>query len=666
VETRLLDEELEEHLLGLGQKELEKWLILEPHADYPGYWQVNCFGRHYKFDLIEVIGSHRVVSPSTLDEFLSLCESGEYNVAWGEPPENILSAYDALNAEPEIEIASSLEGTVKGLLPYQVRGYNKLKDLQGGAAVWSTGTGKSVLQVALIKHHMALGNFNVCFCVCKGHNKVNTQRALLALGGINSIILDGAIATRVNRYIDLIDRLLDGEPTVVVTNYEKFRDDFVEFYTPKGKKTEAVRIREEFKPVFDSNLLFLWDEMPTKLKNRTSKVYRGVCTCLYDTRAPKVNWDKRRAEKLHQYMFSATPIENNPGDWFNVERILSGGQTYGTVIDFENRYVQSWNHFDRNKPEKWHRLDELQLRGAHIMSIADKKNDPEIAAQFPEWMTDKKIIDWAPAQQEVYGMAQELAVKAIDEAEDEGEPFNPLGLLAVLRMLCALPSSIAHSATIRAEFEDAWTAWEDAGSEEGSEPRRRGSEAALQLIQALGRIPEDTGHTKLLELQEIVTVKHPHEKIVLFSSLNNTVIPTLTEHISSWGVSYVRYDGSMRQKQAAEDAFKNDPDIRMFVSSDKGSDSINLQEGSVVINYDPPMKYSTKNQRINRIHRVTSQWEHVWAYDLLMANSVDERWDKLIEKKYAYHQGVFEGAAMHESISAGMTQEDLRWVLGVA
>ena len=41
------------------------------------------------------------------------------------------------------EITSALEGTVNGLLPFQVRGFNFLRDLpRGGIAQWSTGTGK--------------------------------------------------------------------------------------------------------------------------------------------------------------------------------------------------------------------------------------------------------------------------------------------------------------------------------------------------------------------------------------------------------------------------------------------------------------------------------------------------------------------------------------------
>lgn len=40
--------------------------------------------------------------------------------------------------------------------------------------------------------------------------------------------------------------------------------------------------------------------------------------------------------------------------------------------------------------------------------------------------------------------------------------------------------------------------------------------------------------------------------------------------------------------QKAQDLFQNNPWVKIFLSSDKGSDSINLEQATSVINYDLP------------------------------------------------------------------------------
>ena len=91
----------------------------------------------------------------------------------------------------------------------------------------------------------------------------------------------------------------------------------------------------------------------------------------------------------------------------------------------------------------------------------------------------------------------------------------------------------------------------------------------------------------------------------------------LFKYVTRWGYGAVLYDGSMKAKQEAEDRFRNDDSVKIFVSSDKGSDSINLEKGSVVINYNLPYKYTTLIQRVNRVNRLTSEHEHVYYYNLL-------------------------------------------------
>lgn len=628
---RLVDEALTEELSQ--DEELRRdYLILDEHPDFKGRWVVESFSPSWFFDLRNIVGPYKVVSPASLEEFMAEADSYGYKVAFFEEPFGILGAYEALNAEPEVALNSHMDGTVKGMLPFQVQGYNYLKDLDGGVAMWSTGTGKTVLASALLKYHRLKNNFDLGWVVVKAHNKVNTQRTLLRLADIPSVVLDGSKDQRVKQLGELSSA---ERGTVVVTNYEKFRTDLAE-----------IKILTE-----DRDILMVWDEMPTKLKTRTTQLYKSVCECLYRTPCPAVDWERRRPHTLRQYMLSATPIENDPEDFFNTVRLLDP-RVFGTVAEFRNSFVASYSFFSPTTPEKWHNLDKLGLMAAHITHQVDKSH-PEIADQFPDVIEEPYYIDWDPKDHKIYNLL-------LKEAEKIGlEDVNILALIGVLQMLCDAPSMVTNSAARREGYEAALEAWIENG---GSAPTTSGSEVAQRLVEALGSHNlTDERHTKLATLKEL-TELHSDEKIIVFSSFNEGLLPIIEDHFTKWGVTYVRYDGTTKQKQAAQDKFTDDPDVQVFLSSDQGSDSLSLEQASVVIHYDLPWKWSTLIQRQNRVHRIVSGFDKVRFYTLMMANSVEDRKMEIIQRKQGYHEQVFKGV-QEGSDSARMTKQDLYYIL---
>lgn len=659
---RVIDDELIE-TLRLNEAERKNWLFLEESDRFKGRWKVDAFTQSYFFDMRDLLGDTRTIGPKDLDEFLETARALGYDVAFMEDPLHILAPYEALNAVPEIEINSQMPGTVNGLLPFQVRGFNHLKDLTGGVALWSTGTGKMVLAAALTRYVLSAVEDppTLILYVAKAHNKVNVQRALKRFIDVDATVVRGDKKRRRNLYREALeDTAIDtyqrrsyihdipvsdvrAEPhcPILVLNYEKYRTD-----------TEEIKSLCE-----GQNVAIIWDEMPTRLKTRTSQVYKGVVECLYRTSPPAVDYHKRRPQKLRQWMLSATPIENDPEDFFNCVRILDP-RVFGTVNQFRDEYVASYSFFNEHKPERWHKLDKMGLRAEHIVHQADKLNDPEIAAQFPATIPETIYIDWDEKDRKIYDLLTKKAeVLGLEDA-------NVLALIGVMQMLCDAPSLVASSSARRELFEAQHAAWKDSGMDPDSEPSPIGSEIANVLIEALGKNNlTDERHTKLAALRELLCETHPDEKVLVFTALNESIMPVMESKLREWGVTYVRYAGSEKEKQFAEDAFMTDPDVQVFLSSDMGSDSLNLQAGSVVIHYDLPWKWSTYTQRENRVHRVDSEFDSVRYYTLLMENSVEDRKIDIIQRKLGYHNAIFSGEIADRAMTASMSKEDLYYVL---
>ncbi len=636
---RILDEDLIEKIAGGNPTEQAAWLILVPSMDFQGAWYVECLDPGFLFDFEDIIGNYRVLFPSQLQEFSNRAKEQTYCICFTEDPTEVLRAYEALREPPPFSIVSHLEGTVNGLLPWQVVGFNKLirpDDLRGGLCLWDTGTGKTVFIASAILWHMReQGDARLSLVVVKSNNKRDMQRKLKKLAGIESVILDGPPDKRAKMYAELA---LSDEPQVWITNYEKFRED---------------------KPFFDAILqgervLILWDEMPTKLKNRGSQLYNAVRDCLYASERGAVSWKKKRPAWLRQYELTATPVETDPGDQFSCVRLIDP-DVLGTISKFEKEHVISRNPISK-KPQRWHRLDRMSHKLQHMMHRVDK-TDPEVAKYFPKMIEDRILVDWNPQHRKLYDSMVAQAKLMIAEDEE----ISILSLIMALQMACDAPSMLVKSAANREVFEALLEAAENDGV---AIPGgiKTGSEMALRLTQGLRLKFTDDGHPKWERLREDLLEKHPESKALVFSTWSDYIFPVFEKKLQEWGITYEVFRGTNKQRQDAKDHWRTTSDCRVLVSSDAGSDSIDLPEANLVVNFNLPTLYSRRYQRVNRASRADSGHEVLYAYDYAMAGSVEERRIELIEQREEYHHGVI-GTAAKVAQSMSYSQDDLLYML---
>ena len=637
----VLDDELMHHIAELPPDEAGAWLILSPHDEYRGAWYVDSLDPSFFFDFEDLLGEYRVVFPATLAEFKRLADELGYELAWTHDPGEVLEAYRTLAEPPEFSIDSKLPNTVNGFLPWQIEGYNKLikpDDRRGGLCFWDTGTGKTVFIAMAIMHHQKYHDVDTVLVVVKSNNKRDMQVKLKKLANIDSVILDGYnLSKRIEKYVE-IDEM---DSRVLVTNYEKFRQD-QEFL-------EAL--------VSGRRVLILWDEMPTKLKNRGTQLYNAVRDVLYEPPENSFYYgtiyiNRQRPEWLRQYELTATPIERDPGDQFSCVRLIDP-TILGTVTKFEGEHVLSRDPFS-HRPKSWTRVDAIGHKLNFMMHRVDK-TDPKVAPYFPKLIEEPVYIDWTPSHRKLY---DSLASKAALMLE-EGEEISVLALISVLQMLCDAPSMVNMSAYKREAFENLL-----AEASEDEEVAKQGSELAMRFVNNLPKSYklEDEGHPKLMRLKEDLTERYPDDKVIFFATWAEYLHPIITKFLDEWGVTYAVYAGTDKQRQEAKDRWRNDPNCRVLVSSDAGSDSVDLPEASLVINYNLPWLFSRLRQRINRASRADSGHGVLRVLNYLMAFSCEERRQELIDQRREYHED-FVGLSAKQSRSSGYTMDDLLYVL---
>jgi superfamily II DNA or RNA helicase len=132
--------------------------------------------------------------------------------------------------------------------------------------------------------------------------------------------------------------------------------------------------------------------------------------------------------------------------------------------------------------------------------------------------------------------------------------------------------------------------------------------------------------SKLERLDELLGELNAEEdrKIVLFSEWT-TMLGLIEELLAKHQMKYVRLDGSVPQKKRASlvNAFRNDPDCKLFITTNAGSTGLNLQAANTVINVDLPWNPAVLEQRIARAHRM-GQKRPVQVYILVTENTLEE------------------------------------------
>ena len=133
------------------------------------------------------------------------------------------------------------------------------------------------------------------------------------------------------------------------------------------------------------------------------------------------------------------------------------------------------------------------------------------------------------------------------------------------------------------------------------------------------------------------------EKVVIFSQwerMTRLIARELTER----GIGFANLHGGVPSRQRA-DLIKNfcdDPDCRVFLSTDAGSTGLNLQVASTIINLDLPWNPAVLEQRIARIYRLGQQ-RPVQVINLVSAHTIEEDMIGKLRFKAAMFEGVLDG-----------------------
>lgn len=277
-------------------------------------------------------------------------------------------------------------------------------------------------------------------------------------------------------------------------------------------------------------------------------------------------------QKKYCLLLTATPIQNKLTDIFHLITILKPGYL-GNLKTFlqENKTLQKKNtHLGtllKNVMIR-HTRDEIDMRDSN-------RNIRTIYLQFDQ------------AAKETY--------KQLDQALSEVPSITKW---TFLKQFCSSREACYLSLTKSLAAAD---------------------KAAMKpILEKIASLPH---HIKAIETLNYIA-QYPSEKIILFTQYKPTQY-YLQWYLTKNGVPAVSYTGEMSQGKKSWMLEQFQESKQVLIATEAGSEGINLQFASHIINYDLPWNPMRIEQRIGRIHRL-GQENDVHVVHFAIQNTIEE------------------------------------------
>jgi superfamily II DNA or RNA helicase len=311
-----------------------------------------------------------------------------------------------------------------------------------------------------------------------------------------------------------------------------------------------------------------------------------------------MQFQKALANRMFRYvlMLTATPIQNRLWDMYSLVDLLSTARghenPFGSSGLFYRKFIDdSRDQARKLKPEA--REDFRDIVYSYMSRI--RRADADL--QFPDRIVERYIVD--PTAEEF-----EL-LKVVSESI---ENLNRLAQIGILKASVSSPeallswiNSMVRNGTIDAQVRD-------------------------RIDEIVKRIPITAKMRGLGALVERLKSEKPDDwRMVIFTCSRETQT-SIQLFLEEKGIKCGLINGDTTSKNSETiRSFKNEPpQINVIISTEAGSEGVNLQASNVLVNYDLPWNPMIVEQRIGRVQRLASKHANVSIFNMTLKGTFEE------------------------------------------
>ena len=308
----------------------------------------------------------------------------------------------------------------------------------------------------------------------------------------------------------------------------------------------------------------------------------------------------KRIKSTYTIVLTGTPLENKLEDLYSIMQVIDPFKL-GPYYRFLNHHQIT--NSETGKVTGYRNLHEIGEKMSDIMVRRLKK---EVLTQLPERMDKILYVPMTEEQMEMYSVYADIVARMVNKWRaygflNENDRQRLMIGLNSMRMLCDSTYIIDQNYEKRHD-------------------------------------------TKIEELMNILDeiFESSDEKVVVFSQWKR-MTHLVSKELDFRGVPYEHLHGGVPSEKRKNlfDQFNNDPECRVFLSTDAGSTGLNLQSASMLINLDIPWNPAVLEQRIARVHRM-GQKNKVQVINFVAIDTIEHRMLSVLGFKSALAQGILD------------------------
>lgn len=308
-----------------------------------------------------------------------------------------------------------------------------------------------------------------------------------------------------------------------------------------------------------------------------------------------LNWKLVNAfKKKFIFLISATPVQNNLVELFNLITLLNPG-FLKTEKEFRQKYIASGKpKVPKNSEVLRQLLSEVMIRNTR--SLIDVKLPPRFAATI--------MVNPSSMEQRIYEQISLLVRHAYENAGMDRFTLTHLQMRAGSSFF-SLEELLNKILEKKGSFK-------------------------TQIIEILNMVRQLTVTEKEKKVVELIKKKQGEKKIV-FTQYRKTM-ELLAVLFKEQGISFTQFSGNMSntEKDQAIIGFRNHAEV--LLSTEVGGEGRNIQFCRTIINYDLPWNPMRIEQRIGRVHRI-GQTQEVFIFNFCLKGSIEEYILDILDKK---------------------------------
>jgi superfamily II DNA or RNA helicase len=304
--------------------------------------------------------------------------------------------------------------------------------------------------------------------------------------------------------------------------------------------------------------------------------------------------EKRRFRYV--LMLTATPIQNRLWDLYSLVDLLTIARGHQNPFGSEGMFARKF--IADNREEARHLKPEAREEFRSIVyGYMSRVRRDDARLYFPDRVVQLHRVDPTPAELELIRVV--------------AKPIQKLNRLAQIGILQALTSS-PHA--LMAQLSNM--------ARNGTVPQ----DLAAAVCSIVGGMKTNAKLRGLGTLIDQLTRKNPERwRMVVFTGRLETQT-TIQAFLEARGLKVGIINGSsgQRNQDTIKRFWKNPPDCHVIVSTEAGSEGVNLQVANVLVNYDLPWNPMIVEQRIGRIQRLASEHASVSILNIILKGTFEE------------------------------------------